>query len=459
MARFTITARLVVALFSAALATQTANAQQRTSFIAERGDRLAALANAAYATQEESAALALAQWYWDHGLLPEAAGALAATPAGARHQLTPIIAVARGLAPPHTLTNAAQTDPLAAFVQAGRTLEQNLNARVDPNLVARARQALNEAPSNLTARFAPALTHVAIKHDTIALASAFMQAAATSGDPGAAAFAKGRLAERNGDLQAARGHYADATPHRGPWSAEARLRTAALDWAAGDATPSQTAARLRTLVVDWNDAAFVPRALLALARAESYAGSPDRAADALALVVERHAEGPHAINAERAAMRLDALFAHIFVDNRFAEWGPAARLELYARTRRYAATPIGQAPADLAHLDALLAAGLAEEVITLTSIEHGWAPAPTHPAFARRLRAQLLLRGARAPTLIAEATPPAPPAPAARFARASAAQAAQALSESRAGERAEAAAARALTLPRLISHTMRGATP
>lgn len=356
-------------------------------FHAERAQYIAATSAVAYGNVERDATEALARFYWNEGLLPETAAALAALPNPDAHPLTHMVAVARGLAPPSVLNPRVRTDNLAAFIAAGRRAELAPNTRMDHTMLDAAVQGIERAPDALIARFTPALTQSAAASRHRPSMIAFSRAGQRHADNDAAAFIRGRVAEASGDNNTARRHYETAASGSGAWAAEARLRRTAMDWADGQITPLQAAQDLQLLLVDWPDDAFASRTLLALARANEFAGRPDRAADALALSVSRYTNTPHAPSAKVAANRLDDILSAIYTHNRYPELGEALRIEIYARTRPYAPIAIGHAQYDADHLDDLLAAGLYTEVLALTDPARGWPVTADAPAFARRLAA------------------------------------------------------------------------
>ncbi len=344
-------------------------------FADERAVRLAALGAAVEAGDDAAVRAegrALAALYWENGLLPEAAAALelahgAAADAEPLHQLA---MMARGLAPEQTeasLRDGAVADlsPMAAYVTVGHAAETGHT--LTPAALEAALRGAPAAPAWARARYAPALTEAAAAAGSSGLARRFAALTAQASSPPASKYAEGRAAEAANDVDAALSAYAQAVG-RGRWPAMARLRTAALLWAEGRATPSETARTLETLLVDWPGEHMAAAALTALGRAYLFAGEPISAAHALSVVAERRRGGVHDALARRAADRLDALLEAVFVENRYPELDLGRRVDLFARARPHAATPLGGLAADAAHLDALLAADLLEEVVALTEV-------------------------------------------------------------------------------------------
>lgn len=377
---------------TALTATQAAHrpASASTPFHRQRSNYIAALAKADERTKPK-AIDDLARFYWSQGLVEEAGAALDMLATPNTHPLYHVIAVARRLETPAILNGRIASDPIAAFIVAGVRAEDTPNLRLSAALLTQAALSADAAPEPILARYAPALAQSGAVHRHALARTTFTAATQRHSGPAARAFINGRLAEADRNHDTARHHYAMAADLGGRWGAEARLRSTALDWADGRITPAQAAGALETLLIDWPQDDLATRALLGLARANEYAGRPDRAADALALTAARYANTPYAASASVAADRLEALLEAIYVHDRYPELGLATRIEVYARTRRYAPSPLGRAASDTAHLDALIQANLYTEVLALTDPAQGWSTDVDTPAYARRLRARQLL--------------------------------------------------------------------
>lgn len=349
----------------------------------ERARRVAALGAALEAGDEAAVGAAgrgLAQMYWRLGFLPEAAAALdiAGLADPSREPLYDLIMRARGLtredarAPALTANDSVTaTESLAAFMHAGAAAEAG--RPVAAAALEAAAAGADAAPFWAQGRYAPALTEAAADAGARRVISVFAALAARRASPAGAAYARGRAAEAVNDVEAALAAYAEAQG-RGRWPAMARLRTAALVWAEGRATPAETARTLEALLIDWPGEHVAAAALTALGRAYLFAGEPVGAAHALARVSKRYDGGARDAQARLAATRLDAVLEAVFVEDRYPEIGLGRRIDLYAHVRPYAATPFGGLGADLVHLDALLAADLLEEVVALTDADPDTAP-------------------------------------------------------------------------------------
>ncbi len=345
---------------------------ENVDFVAERTALTAALARASSDVDRRAAADALGRLYWRHGLLAETTAALQAVDGVANPELLSLALTARGLRDEHLAREAATVllapQGLSAFVHAGRLAELDA-APVPYALLAAARNGYGAAPHWARMRLTPALADAAARAGAPRLAAHFARLAEQVAGADAALFAQARAAHAARNMDRAKALYAQAAeagrPERSAWTAQARFHLAALDWAQGDTTPSETTQILERLLTDWPSARLSARALPALARAYRFAGQPRDSAAALIAAITHHTYGPYADHARKAQQRLDALLDAVIVTRRYPEMSFAARIDFYAAARLHAAAPMGALAADHVHWQALLDADLPEEVLRL----------------------------------------------------------------------------------------------